>query len=138
MFRVLKAMTAPLPISPSRFSLGTRQSLRMMGVVDDPRMPIFFSSAPDWKPGELRSTMKAENFSPSTLAKMMYTSAKPPLVIHIFSPLRIHSLPSAESTALVRGFIASEAEVDSDSAYAATHSPEASLGRYFFFWSGVP
>src|SRR6478609_8336747 len=125
MFRVLNAMTAPLPISPSRFSLGTRQSLRMMGVVDDPRMPIFFSSAPDWKPGELRSTMKAENFSPSTLAKMMYTSAKP--------PFRIHSLPSAESTALVRGFMASEAEVDSDSAYAATHSPEASLGRYFFF-----
>ncbi len=51
-------------------------------------MPIFFSSAPMEKPGVSRSTMKQENFSPSTLAKMMNTSAKPPLVIHIFCPFR--------------------------------------------------
>ena len=52
-------------------------------------MPIFFSSAPTVNPGVPRSTMKQENFSPSTLAKTMYTSAKPPLVIHIFWPFRM-------------------------------------------------
>ena len=34
-----------------------------------------------------RSIRKAENFSPSILAKTVNTSAKPLLVIHIFSPL---------------------------------------------------
>jgi hypothetical protein len=38
--------------------------------------------------GNARSTRKAENCSPSTLAKMMKRSAKPPFVIHIFSPFR--------------------------------------------------
>jgi len=32
--------------------------------------------------------MKAVNFSPSTLAKTVKRSAKPPLVIHAFCPLR--------------------------------------------------
>ena len=44
-------------------------------------------------PGNARSTMNAVNCSPSTLAKTMKTSAKPPLVIHIFSPLST-KLPS--------------------------------------------
>src|ERR1039458_8291824 len=39
-FRILKAITCPLPISPSRFSTGTLQSFRMMGQVDEPRIPI--------------------------------------------------------------------------------------------------
>ena len=55
-----------------------------------------------------RSTMKQENFSPSTFAKTTYTSAKPPLVIHIFCPFRIQFLPSGESTARVREASASE------------------------------
>ena len=38
--------------------------------------------------------MKAVNCSPSTFAKTMKRSAKPPLVIHIFSPLSM-KLPSA-------------------------------------------
>ena len=38
--------------------------------------------------------MKAVNCSPSTLAKTMKRSAKPPLVIHIFSPFST-KLPSA-------------------------------------------
>jgi hypothetical protein len=41
----------------------------------------------DEKPGKVRSTMNAVNFSPSTLAKTVNRSAKPALVIHIFSPL---------------------------------------------------
>ena len=43
--------------------------------------------------------MNAENCSPSTLAKTMNRSAKPPLVIHIFSPVIDHE-PSASRVAL--------------------------------------
>ena len=56
------------------------------GVVLEPLIPILCSSAPDVSPGCF-STMKALNLSPSTLAKTTKISAKPPLVIHIFSPL---------------------------------------------------
>jgi len=51
--------------------------------------------------------MNAENRSPSTLAKTMNTSAKPPFVVHIFSPLRIHD-PSACFVARVRAERASD------------------------------
>src|SRR5438309_1725687 len=57
--RMLKAITCPLPISPSTFSAGTLQSFRMMGQVDDPRMPILCSSAPMENPGKLFSTKNA-------------------------------------------------------------------------------
>ena len=87
--RMLNAMMCPLPISPSTFSTGTMQSFRISGAVDEPRMPIFFSSAPTEKPGKVFSTRKAVNFSPSILAKMVNRSAKWPLVIHIFSPFRM-------------------------------------------------
>ena len=79
-------MMCPLPTSPSTFSTGTWQSLRISGQVLEPRMPSLCSSAPGVKPGKVRSTMNAVNFSPSTLAKTMNRSAKPALVIHIFSP----------------------------------------------------
>ena len=42
-------------------------------------------------------------------------SAKPALVSHIFSPLRIQLLPSGESTARAFAFMASLAEEDSES-----------------------
>ena len=48
-------------------------------------------------PGNPRSTMNAENCSPSTLAKTMKRSAKPPFVIHIFSPV-IDQDPSADAS----------------------------------------
>jgi hypothetical protein len=57
----------------------------MSAVVELPSSPSFFSSLPLTTPGP-RSTMKAVNFSPPTLAKTMKRSAKPPLVIHIFWP----------------------------------------------------
>ena len=59
--------------------------------------------------------MNAVNCSPSTLAKTMMTSAKPPLLIHIFSPLR-SQLPSGCFTARVLAASASEPEPDSLSA----------------------
>ena len=43
---------------------------------------------PELTPGHARSTMKAVNLSPSAWAKTISRSAKPPLLIHIFSPLR--------------------------------------------------
>ena len=57
-------------------------------MVLEPLIPILCSSAPGDSPS-CRSTMKAENLSPSTFAKTMKMSAKPPLVMNIFSPLRM-------------------------------------------------
>ena len=65
----------------------------MTAVVDDPWSPILCSSFPLVTPPKARSTMNALNLSPSTWAKMMKTSAKPPFVIHIFSPFNT-KLPS--------------------------------------------
>ena len=56
--------------------------------------------------------MNAVNCSPSTFAKTMNRSAKPPLVIHIFSPFST-KLPSACRVARVRAPSASEPEPDS-------------------------
>ena len=70
-------------------------------------MPILCSSAPDVSPG-WRSTMNALNLSPSTFANTMKMSANPPLVIHIFSPLRMYSLPSSLKRAVALAAIASE------------------------------
>src|SRR5437016_8512018 len=116
--RMLEAITCPVPISPSTFSAGTLQSFRMMGQVDDPRMPILCSSAPMENPGKLRSIRNAVNFSPSTLAKTVNRSAKPALVIHVFSPVRMQCLPSEESAARDRQFSAYDPDEASDKAYA--------------------
>ena len=89
----LKATLWPLPTSPSRLAAGTGTSCRMTGVVDEPCRPILCSSLPLLTPPNARSTMKAEKCSPSTLAKTITMSAKPPLVIHIFSPDSV-KLPS--------------------------------------------
>ena len=128
----------PRPISWSRFSFGTGAFSKNSGTVELPRMPILFSSAPTEKPGVPRSTMNAENFSPSTFANTMYTSANPPLVIHIFCPLRIQFLPSGESTARVRAASESEPACGSERQYAESNSPVAIFGRYFFFCASVP
>ena len=87
MFSILKAMMWPLPISPSRLSLGITQFSKKSCLVLDPLIPILCSSSPKVRPGVPRSTMNALNLSPSTLANTVNTSAKPALVIHIFCPL---------------------------------------------------
>jgi hypothetical protein len=81
--------------------------------------------------------MNAENCSPSTLAKTMKMSAKPPLVIHIFSPLSRQE-PSGWRVARVRAPSASDPEPDSLRQYAPTISPETMRGRYFSFCASVP
>ncbi len=67
----------------------------------------------------------------------MKMSAKPPLVIHIFSPFNTQ-LPSSWRVARVRAASASEPDPDSLSAYAPTVSPDTSPGRYFAFCASVP
>ena len=72
--------------------------------------------------------MNAVKASPSTLAKTMNTSAKPALVIHIFSP-DSEKLPSASRVARARAPSASEPEPDSLRQYAPTSVPLTSPGR---------
>src|SRR2546429_3571460 len=91
-FKMLNATMWPRPISCSTFSFGTLQFSRKIGVVELPWMPILCSSLPALNPGKVRSTMNAVNFSPLTFANTMYTSANPPLVIHIFCPFRMRSV----------------------------------------------
>src|SRR5438876_377563 len=62
-FKILNATMWPRPISWSRFSLGTLQFSRKIGVVELPWMPILCSSLPGLKPGKVRSTIKAEFFA---------------------------------------------------------------------------
>ncbi len=84
-------------------------------MVDEPCRPILCSSLPVETPGKARSTRKAVNCSPSTLAKTMKRSANPPFEIHIFSPVS-DQLPSACFVARVRAASASDPEPDSLSA----------------------
>ena len=86
--RTLKAILCPLPISPSTFSTGTRASSRITEVVEEPLMPIFFSSGPMVTPGKVRSTRKAVKCLRSILAKTVKRSAKPPLVMNCLVPSR--------------------------------------------------
>ena len=109
----------------------------MIGVVEEPCSPILCSSLPELTPGNARSTRKAVNCSPSTFAKTTIRSAKPPLLIHIFSPLS-SQLPSGCFTARVFAASASDPEPDSLKAYAPMISPATSFGRYFSFCSSVP
>ncbi len=84
-FNTLNATLCPCPIVPRTFSTGTFTLSSISAVVDDPSRPSLISSRPLATPMP-RSTRKAVNLSPSTFAKIVKRSAKPPLVIHIFEP----------------------------------------------------
>ena len=127
-FRTLKATLWPLPMSPSTASAGAFTSCRMTGVVEEPCRPSLCSSLPLDTPGHLRSTMKAVKCSPSTFAKTTKTSAKPPLVIHIFSP-EITKLPSGCFMARVLAASASEPEPDSLRQYDADQLARDEAGQ---------
>ena len=111
MFKTLKAILCPFPISPSRLSFGILTFSKNTCRVLDPLIPSFISSSPSVSPGVSFSTIKQENSSPSTFAKTMNKSANPAFVIHIFWPFKTHSSPS--KTALVRAASASEPEFGS-------------------------
>ena len=127
-FSTLNATLCPFPTAPSRFAAGTFTSWRITAVVDEPCNPILCSSLPLVTPPNARSTMNALKCSPSTFAKTMNTSAKPPLVIHIFSPFKTKP-PSAWRVARVLAPSASDPDPGSLSAYAPISSADSSRGR---------
>ncbi len=75
----------------------------------------------------VNSPCPAAAASSTTRAKTMNRSAKPPLVIHIFSPVS-RKLPSACRTARALALNASDPDPDSLSAYAPISSPDTSRG----------
>merc|ERR1719378_597023 len=72
----------------------------------------------------------------SVLAYTIKTSAVGPLVHHILLPFKIYLSPFF--TARVWRLTTSDPEPGSLMDRAPTHSPLISLGKYFFFCSGVP
>ena len=58
------------------------------------------------------------------------------LVIHILAPLRMK--PPSTGRARVIMLAGSEPWLGSVSPKQPTHSPVASLGRYFCFWASLP
>ena len=82
-FKPQNAGPAPSPTLPSKFSTGTLQSVKYKGTVDEPSIPIFFSSFPISNPGVPFSTTMDENF-PSILSATIKVSAHAPFEIKIF------------------------------------------------------
>ena len=90
MFKMFKAILKPSPRSPNKFSTGTFTLLKNTWRVDEPLIPIFFSSGFREIPSYDFSTKNALKFlSSSIFANTVKKSAKPALVIHIFCPLRM-------------------------------------------------
>lgn len=99
--RVCMAILKPSPGSPSRLSLGMRQSSKMRLAVDEARMPSLSSFFPSVRPGVGMGTRKA--LMPllckdlSVLAKTTTAEASQALVIQALVPLRTHESPSARA-----------------------------------------
>ena len=82
-FNPQNAGPAPSPTLPSKFSTGTLQSVKYNGTVEDPSIPIFFSSFPISNPGVPFSTTIEENF-PSIFNATIKVSAHAPFEMKIF------------------------------------------------------
>ena len=91
-----------------------------------PRIPIFFSGGPALNPGDFVSTTNPV-IPRSVRANTETTSAIPPFVIHIFSPLITHSSPSR--CAFVRRLNESDPARTSVSANAPIIFPSRQAGR---------
>ena len=87
-----KPCSASISGEPSRFSLGTRQSVKRIVAVSDARMPSLCSSRSTTMPGVPFSTTKdliaARPLDLSSDAHTTTASLRPPAVTKIFSPLR--------------------------------------------------
>ena len=99
-------------------------------------MPIFLMVSTTRKPGMSGRMMNAvgrctlrPRRSTVVCAKVAITPARWPLPIHSFWPSRIQCRPSSASRAVVTMCCASEPVSGSVSAYAASVSPRASMGR---------
>src|SRR5690606_22897414 len=104
------------------------------------RMPNLFSFLPPRNPGVPRSTMKAVElfFDRGSPVRVITTAISPlmPCVIQFFVPLITHSLPSFFATHFI--LPASLPVLGSVRPHAASHSPDASRGKYFFFCASLP
>src|SRR5919201_3412797 len=134
------AIVNPSPSSPRRLSAGTRQPLKKISPVVEPLIPIFGSMRPTSNPGASAATTKALipewSADGSVFANTVYTRATPAFVMNRLPPLSTYSSPSR--TAVVRIAAESEPEPGSVSAYAPSHSPDASFGRKRCFCSSSP
>ena len=85
MFNMFRAILNPFSLSESKFSTGTLTSLKKTCLVEDPLIPIFFSSGFNVIPSESASIKNAVSLSSSSIfANTVNRFAKPAFVIHIF------------------------------------------------------
>ena len=96
------ATVKPCPSSPMRCDAGTRTPSSTTSPVGLPRMPSFSSCLAMVRPQSF-STKKHETPRPpasgSVLAKTMYTSEIPALVIQYLDPVNTYSSPSRTARA---------------------------------------
>ena len=90
---------------PRMFSLGIRQSEKLIEAVSEARIPNLCSRRATSHPGVPFSTIKDLMAAlPSDLSSVAHTtsvSQRSPSVTKIFSPLRTHSSPSATAVVLM-------------------------------------
>ncbi|OPY04446.1 MAG: hypothetical protein A4E67_02384 [Syntrophaceae bacterium PtaB.Bin038] len=90
--KAVPALTMPAPSAPSRFSFGTRQSLKTTSEVCEERRPILWKCSPGFNPGVPLGMMKELiPLRPAALSvqqKTRYVSASGPLEMKVFVPLR--------------------------------------------------
>jgi hypothetical protein len=116
-------------------SAGSRTPSRISSLVTEARSDSFRSMFRVVKPGVPRGTTKPRTPS-SARAHTTATSAKPPLVIHIFVPSSTQSSPSRR--ARVRIDPGSEPESGSVSPKQPIASPAAIRGSHSCFCSSLP
>ena len=82
---MFNAILNPFSLVESIFSMGTNTLVKNTCRVDEPLIPIFFSSGFNAIPSDLASMRKAVKFlSSSIFANTVNKSANPAFVIHIF------------------------------------------------------
>src|SRR6266436_948115 len=127
--RMRSASTKPSPFLPHSCEAGTRQSVRIILLVGEQRIPSLFSFLPGRKPGVPFSTKNAEipcdDAARSVTAITTHTSATCPFVVKVLLPLMVQQSPL--STARVRVPPASDPDSGSVNAHDPIHSPEASF-----------
>src|ERR1700693_340308 len=129
--RTRSASTNPSPCLPHSCDDGTRQSVRIISLVGEQRMPSLFSFLPERNPAVPFSTRNAEipceDAARSVTAITTHTSATWPLVVNVLLPLITQQ--SRSSTARLCVPRAQDPCPGSVIAREPIHSPEASLGR---------
>ena len=126
--------------TPNTFEAGTTQSSKISSPEGDPRTPIFFRDFPRENPGKSFSTTKAViplcPASGFVFAYTTMTSARGPLVMNIFVPLRTYESPLLSALVVIDR--ASEPAPGSVMAMAPIVFPAIRLGRYLLLCSSLP